>query len=212
MKYDILIVGGGIAGMESALTLGDMGYKVLLVEKEASIGGKMVLLSKVFPTLDCASCISTPKMAATAHHPNITVLTHSEIEQIVQNGNGGFFAKLFKNSTYVDPAACTGCGECELACTVAIPDQFNFNLAARRAAYIPYPQAVPKKALIERHGSSPCIYACPAHLYELNEESGEMQVEFAGCLECGTCMIACIYGSVNWICPRGEFGVQYRYG
>ena len=72
MDYDALVVGSGIGGMESALKLGDMGYKVLVVEKEASVGGKMILLSKVFPTLDCASCISTPKMAATIHHPNIT--------------------------------------------------------------------------------------------------------------------------------------------
>ena len=80
-RHEVLVIGGGIAGMESALTLGDMGYRVLLVEKEASIGGKMVLLSKVFPTLDCASCISAPKMAATAHHPDITVLTSSEVRR-----------------------------------------------------------------------------------------------------------------------------------
>ncbi len=80
--YDVLVVGAGIGGMESALKLGDMGYRVLLVEKEASVGGKMILLSKVFPTLDCASCISTPKMAATIHHPNVTTLTYSEVEGI----------------------------------------------------------------------------------------------------------------------------------
>ena len=162
MDYDTLIVGGGIAGMESALTLGDMGYKVLLVEKEASIGGKMVLLSKVFPTLDCASCISTPKMAATAHHPNITLLNYSEVEDIERRGDGRFIVKLHKKATYVDPAACTGCGECELACTVATPDPFNFGLIAHRAAHIPFSQAVPKKAVIERRGTSPCSFACPA--------------------------------------------------
>ncbi len=82
VDYDVLVVGSGIGGMESALKLGDMGYKVLLVEKEASVGGKMILLSKVFPTLDCASCISTPKMAATIHHPNITALTYSQVDGI----------------------------------------------------------------------------------------------------------------------------------
>lgn len=161
-RHDVLVIGGGIAGMESALTLGDMGYSVLLVEKEASIGGKMVLLSKVFPTLDCASCISTPKMAATAHHPDIRVLTSSEVRQIASRNGRGFLARITRQATWVDAAACTGCGECELACTVAIPDQFNFNLTARRAAHIPYPQAVPKKALIERYGRSPCTDACPA--------------------------------------------------
>jgi heterodisulfide reductase subunit A-like polyferredoxin len=161
-RHDILVVGGGIAGMEAALTLGDMGYGVLLVEKEASIGGKMVLLSKVFPTLDCASCISTPKMAAAAHHPNITILTHSEVDQIVQRDGHGFLARIKRKATYVDGSACTGCGECETACTVAIPDLFNFGLTARRAAHIPYPQAVPKQALIDRYGISPCSAACPA--------------------------------------------------
>ncbi|MDQ1324574.1 MAG: heterodisulfide reductase subunit, partial [Chloroflexota bacterium] len=77
--YDVLVVGAGIGGMESALKLGDMGYKVLLVEKDASVGGKMILLSKVFPTLDCASCISTPKMASTIHHPNIEAMTYGRV-------------------------------------------------------------------------------------------------------------------------------------
>jgi heterodisulfide reductase subunit A-like polyferredoxin len=161
-RYDVLVVGGGIAGMESALTLGDMGYTVLMVEKEPSIGGKMVLLSKVFPTLDCASCISTPKMAATANHPGVTALTHTEIDEIIKRDGGDFLVRLHKKPTFVDPVACTGCGQCETVCTVALPDQFHYQMVARRAAYIPYPQAVPKKALIERHGSSPCSFACPA--------------------------------------------------
>ena len=82
MNYDVLIIGAGIAGLESSLSLGDMGYKVLLVEKESSIGGKMILLSKVFPTLDCASCISTPKMATASHHPNIDLMVYSEVKEI----------------------------------------------------------------------------------------------------------------------------------
>ena len=90
MKYDVLVVGSGIGGMESALKLGDMGYKVLLVEKEGSVGGRMILLSKVFPTLDCASCISTPKMGATIHHANVTVLTYSEVDGIREDGSGWF--------------------------------------------------------------------------------------------------------------------------
>ncbi len=161
-SYDVLVVGGGIAGMESALTLGDMGYKVLLVEKEASIGGKMILLSKVFPTLDCASCISTPKMAATSHHPNVTALLYSEIEGITRDERGLFRVKLRRKPTFVDWAACTGCGECEIVCTVAIPDEFNANLVARRATHIAFPQAVPKKAVVDRFGTSPCSFTCPA--------------------------------------------------
>jgi len=156
MDYDHLIVGGGIAGMESALTLGDMGYKVLLIEKEPSIGGKMILLSKVFPTLDCASCISTPKMASTSHHPNITVLTNSEIDEIEEKQDGSFRVKFRQKATFVDAAACTGCGECETVCSVPIADEFNFGMVARRAAHIPFPQAVPKKAKMDLRGSSPC--------------------------------------------------------
>ncbi len=161
-RSEMLVVGGGIAGMEAALTLGDMGYQVLLVEKEATIGGKMVLLSKVFPTLDCASCISTPKMAATAHHPNIRILTNSEVDQIVPRDGRGFLVKISRKARFVDTTACTGCGECELACTVAMPDPFNFNLASRRSAHIPHAQSVPKKALVQRYGTSPCSAACPA--------------------------------------------------
>lgn len=182
MDYDVLIVGGGIAGMESGLTLGDMGFKVLLVEKEASIGGKMILLSKVFPTLDCASCISTPKMAATSHHPNLTVLTYSEVEHISRKADGAFSVRIRRKPTFVDPAACTGCGDCELVCTVAIPDKFNAELVATRAAHIAFPQAVPKKAVIERAGTSPCSFTCPAgvkaHGYVSLVRSGKYEEAF----------------------------------
>jgi heterodisulfide reductase subunit A len=122
----------------------------------------MILLSKVFPTLDCASCISGPKMSSTINHPNITTMTYSEVQGIAREEDGHFTAKVKEKSRFVDINACTGCQDCERACTVAVPDQFNANLAARRAAYIPFPQAVPKKAVIERDGTSPCIGACPA--------------------------------------------------
>ena len=161
-SYDALVVGSGIAGMESALKLGDMGYKVLLVEKEASVGGRMILLSKVFPTLDCASCISTPKMAASIHHPNVTALTYTEVDDIARQDGGRFKATIRRKPRFVDEAACTGCQLCETACTVAVPDQFNADMVARRAAYIAFPQAVPKKAVLERAGTSPCTYTCPA--------------------------------------------------
>jgi heterodisulfide reductase subunit A-like polyferredoxin len=128
--YDVLVVGAGIGGMESALKLGDMGYRVLLVEKEASVGGKMILLSKVFPTLDCASCISTPKMAASIHHPNVTTLTYSEVDGIEPIAEGRFGARITQKARFVDEAACTGCQKCETACTVSVPDQFNADMVA----------------------------------------------------------------------------------
>jgi heterodisulfide reductase subunit A-like polyferredoxin len=162
MDHDVLVIGGGIGGMESSIKLADMGYKVLLVEKEASVGGRMILLSKVFPTLDCASCISGPKMSSTVNHPNITVKTYSEVAGIRRDAAGRFHATVREKPTFVDWAACTGCDECQTACTVAVPDEFNSGLVARRAAHIAFPQAVPKKAVLDRAGSSPCVTACPA--------------------------------------------------
>jgi len=211
MDYDVLVVGGGTAGMESALSLGDMGYSVLLVEKEASIGGKMILLSKVFPTLDCSSCIATPKMAATFHHPMVTTLTSSEVTGVEQLPDGTFQAKVEQKATFVDPDACTGCGSCEVACTVAIPDQFNFSMVARRAAYIPFSQAVPKKAVIEWVGTSPCTFGCPAgikaHGYVslvragLYDEAMDLILEDSALA--GTLGRAC-YAPCEDVCTRGD--------
>ena len=211
MDYDVLVVGSGIGGMESALKLGDMGYKVLVVEKDASVGGKMILLSKVFPTLDCASCISTPKMAATIHHDNITAFTYSEVEGIESNGDGKFHARIRRKARYVDEVSCTGCQKCETACTVAVPDQFNADMIPRRAAYIAFPQAVPKKAVIDRAGSSPCSFACPAgiqaHGYVSLIRSGEYEKAFQLVLEAtplaGTLGRAC-YAPCETDCTRGE--------
>ena len=215
MDYDALVVGSGIGGMESALKLGDMGYKVLVVEKGPSIGGKMILLSKVFPTLDCASCISTPKMGATAHHPNVTVLTDSEVAAVSRTTGGGFRAKVHRKPRFVDPARCTGCHLCELACTVSVPDQFNGDLVARHAAYIPFPQAVPQKALIERAGTSPCTFNCPAgikaHGYVSLVRSGAYDKAFDLVLETtplvGTLGRAC-YAPCETSCTRSALEGQ----
>ena len=209
--YDVLVVGAGIGGMESALKLGDMGYRVLLVEKEASVGGKMILLSKVFPTLDCASCISTPKMAASIHHPNVTTLTYSEVEGITPGAAGRFQAKVTRKARFVNETTCTGCQLCETACTVAVPDQFNADMIQRRAAYIAFPQAVPKKAVIERVGSSPCSYTCPAgiqaHGYVSLIRSGEYEKAFQLVLDAtplvGTLGRAC-YAPCELECTRGS--------
>jgi heterodisulfide reductase subunit A len=210
-KYDALVVGSGIGGMESALKLGDMGYKVLVVEKEPSVGGKMILLSKVFPTLDCASCISTPKMAATIHHPNIDVLTYAEVEGIRGDGNGGYRATVRQKPKFVDEAACTGCRQCEMACSVAVPDEYNADMVSRRAAFIAFPQAVPKKAVIERAGVSPCTYECPAgikaHGYIALIRSGEYEKAFDLVCEAtplvGSLGRAC-YAPCEAECTRGD--------
>src|ERR1035437_10179187 len=211
MDYDVLVVGSGIGGMESALKLGDMGYRVLVVEKAPSVGGRMVLLSKVFPTLDCASCIATPKMAATAHHPNVTVLTDSEVSGVSRDGEDVFHIQVHRKSRFVDLAACTGCRQCEQACTVAVPDEWNGEMVSRRAAYIAFPQAIPQKALIERPGTSPCIDACPAgikaHGYVSLIRSGLYEEAFQLVLEAtplvGTLGRAC-YAPCESACTRAE--------
>jgi len=211
MDYDVLVVGSGIGGMESSIKLADMGYKVLLVEKEASVGGRMILLSKVFPTLDCASCISGPKMSSTINHPNITTLAYSEVQSIVRNPDGRFVASVKEKAKFVDWAACTGCDACQIACTVAVPDQFNANLAARRAAYIAFPQAVPKKAVLQREGTSPCIGACPAgikaHGYVSLVRAGKYEEAFQLVLDAtplvGTLGRAC-YAPCEGECTRAK--------
>ncbi len=211
LDYDVLVVGSGIGGMESSLKLGDMGYKVLLVEKEGSVGGRMILLSKVFPTLDCASCISGPKMTSTVHHDNITVMTYSEVPAIRRQPDGRFRVSVRRKSPYVDFAACTGCQDCEPVCTVAVPDQFNADLVPRRAAYIPFPQAVPKKALVERAGTSPCTDTCPAgikaHGYVSLIRSGKYEEAFQLVLDAtplvGSLGRAC-YAPCETDCTRGD--------
>ena len=210
-QYDVLVVGAGVGGMESALTLGDMGYKVLVVEKESSVGGRMILLSKVFPTLDCASCISTPKMAAVVNHPNVRTLVYSEVEDITPRAAGSFEVHLKRKPTFVDPAKCTGCAQCETVCTVAVPDEFNYDLTARRAAHIAFPQAVPKKAVITRKGSSPCSFTCPAgvkpHGYISLVRSGKFDEAFRQHLEdaplVGVLSRAC-YAPCEDACSRKE--------
>ncbi len=160
-NYDTLVIGGGIAGQEAALNLANMDYKVLLVEKGLSIGGKMIQLSKVFPTLDCAACITTPKMSETARHPNITLLLNSQVESI-RRENGDFSVEIAKHPRYVIPESCTGCQECEQACPEVRPDEYNANLAGRKVAYIPFSLANPRIAVIDRQETSaPCIAACP---------------------------------------------------
>lgn len=148
LQVEALVVGGGIAGMQAALDLADQGCHVALVEKEASLGGKMIALSKVFPTLDCCSCITTPKMSAVAHHPNIRVLTDCEVQSIQAQGSGYVVAAV-QQPRYVDQSLCTGCRQCEYACPVDLPNPFDLGLSAYRAIRVPFSTAVPQKAILD---------------------------------------------------------------
>jgi len=164
---DVLVIGGGIAGIQASLDLADIGVHVHLVEKSPSIGGHMAQLDKTFPTNDCSTCILSPKMVDCARHPNITIHTLSEV-QSVSGEVGDFTVRVFKKSRYVDESACTACGDCAQVCPIVKRDEFQMGLLTRRAIYIPFAQAIPQSYLVNRDdclGDDPivcgrCIEAC----------------------------------------------------
>jgi heterodisulfide reductase subunit A-like polyferredoxin len=159
---EALVIGAGIAGMQAALDIAEKGFKVHLVEKDPSIGGHMAQLDKTFPTLDCSACIITPKMVDAANHPNIHLLTYSEVIHI--EGKAGHFKVIIrKKPRYVDPAKCTACADCVDQCPVSLPNEFDMGLGRKKAIYIPFPQAVPLKYTIDRQGTPPCTATCPLH-------------------------------------------------
>jgi heterodisulfide reductase subunit A-like polyferredoxin len=158
---NVLVVGGGIAGMQASLDLADRGFKVYLVEKTPSIGGRMAQLDKTFPTMDCSICILAPKMIDVNRRQNIKLLTYSEVKEV--NGEpGNFNVKILKKSRFVDAEKCTGCGECIEVCPVTAPREFDMGLGVRKAIYRPFPQAVPNIFVIDKKGIPPCRAACPA--------------------------------------------------
>ncbi len=157
----VMVVGGGIAGMQAALDLADQGFKVYLIESQAAIGGKMAQLDKTFPTNDCAMCTISPKLVETGRHANIEIFTRSEVQHI-QGSVGNFTVQVHREPRYVDPEKCVSCGDCVQVCPVIVPDRFNEGLSDRRAIYKLYPQAVPNAFAIEKRGIAPCRDACPA--------------------------------------------------
>ncbi len=156
-----LVVGGGVAGIQAALEIADSLHKVYLVEKEPSIGGHMIQLDKTFPTLDCSACILTPKMTLAGSHPFIELMSYSEVIE-VSGFIGNFSVKIRKKPRYIDVKECNGCSDCEKVCPVTVPSEFNMKLGTRKAAYRPFPQAVPSAFVIEKLGKSPCSATCPA--------------------------------------------------
>ena len=150
----VLVIGGGIAGIQASLDLASRGLKVYLVEKTPSIGGRMAQLDKTFPTMDCSICILAPKMIECFRHPNIRLLTYSEVEE-VDGSAGNFTVKVLKNPRFVDEIKCTGCGICSEKCPIKVSNEFDLKLGKRKAIYIPFPQAVPLVSTIDKDH---CLY------------------------------------------------------
>jgi len=158
----VMVCGGGIAGIQSALDLANSGYKVYLVEKSPSIGGKMAQLDKTFPTGDCATCIISPKLVECTRNLNIEIITQSEIETLTGEP-GDFAVKLKQKARFVDISKCNACGDCEKVCPVRVPNEFNRGLSSTTAVRKVYAQATPNAYLVDKgKGKSPCKTACPA--------------------------------------------------
>ncbi|HUV74035.1 MAG TPA: CoB--CoM heterodisulfide reductase iron-sulfur subunit A family protein [Anaerolineae bacterium] len=150
----VVVVGGGIAGIQASIDLANMGLQVYLVEQSPSIGGRMAQLDKTFPTNDCSMCILAPKMIECAGHENVHLLTYSELAGI-DGEAGDFRVTVRRKPRYVDVSKCTGCGECAEKCPRRVPDEFNVGLDKRKAIYLPFPQAVPRKMTID---AGACLY------------------------------------------------------
>jgi len=178
---DALVVGGGIAGLQSALDLADQDFSVVIIEKDLSIGGKMIRLSKVFPTLDCSSCITTPKMASAAHHKNITIYTWCDLKQLT-NSNGSVHARITQKPRYVDQDKCIGCRKCEYSCPVYVPDPEQGGFCATKTIRIPFSNAIPQVAA-------------------LDPES---------CMLCGRCEKVCPTGAVDYFQKPVDFTVEAK--
>jgi len=188
VTHAALVVGAGIAGIQTALDIADNGFKVYLVEQTPSVGGRMAQLDKTFPTLDCSACILTPKMVDVSRHPNIELMTYSEVTDI-SGYVGNFNVKIHKKPRYVDADKCTGCGACAEACRLSgkIPNYHDAFIGKRSAIYIPFPQAVPsthtidpERCLMLTKGkcgkSNLCVEACGAEAIDFEQKAEDVEV------------------------------------
>ncbi|MBU8849689.1 MAG: FAD-dependent oxidoreductase [Desulfobacterales bacterium] len=158
---DVVIIGGGIAGMQASIDIGSSGHKAYLIEKDSTIGGHMLQFDKTFPTLDCAACIGTPKMVEVAQESNIELLSFSEVTN-VSGFIGNFTLDVRQKSRYINEDLCTGCGECAQVCPVSIPNPWDMGMASRKAIGRAFPQAIPITFNIEKKDTAPCRLTCPA--------------------------------------------------
>jgi heterodisulfide reductase subunit A len=208
----VLVVGGGIAGIQASLDLADAGFKVYLVEKAPSIGGRMAQLDKTFPTLDCSACILTPKMVDVAKHPNIELLTNSEVTQ-VKGFVGNYEVTITKKPRYVNEKKCVGCELCTKVCPVKVPDEFNEGLSQTRAIYVYSPYAVPKVAVInsqhclrlkfDKKVCGKCVEACTANAIDFEQRPENIQLKVGG-------IILAVGSQVFDAAKMAEFGYK-RY-
>lgn len=179
---EILIVGGGISGITAALELGYLGHKVHLVERKASLGGNMAKLTKVFPTLDCAQCILTPRMAEVGRNPNVTIYSYAEVKE-VSGRPGNYHVKVFTKPRGVDVQKCRNCGVCTKVCPVSVPDEFNEGRSQRKVAYIEFPQAVPSAYTIDFKSCTKCgkcEQLCPAKAISLADQGSTTDLHVGG--------------------------------
>jgi len=171
----VLVVGGGVAGIQASLDLADSGFRAYLIDQGPSIGGVMAQLDKTFPTNDCSMCILSPKLVATGRHPNITILTNAEVIGL-KGKAGNFEVKLRKKSRYIIEDKCNGCGVCAQKCPIEVVDMYNEGLGKRSAIYVDYPQAVPLKFMIDREkciGCGTCYEICKANAIQYDQEDSE---------------------------------------
>ncbi|MET1124266.1 MAG: CoB-CoM heterodisulfide reductase HdrA2 [Archaeoglobaceae archaeon] len=180
VKRSVAVIGGGVAGIEAALTLAEAGVKVYLIEKRPSIGGHMALLNEVFPTNDCSICILAPKMSDVWNHENVEVITNAEVEEV--NGSvGDFRIKVVRHPRFVDESKCKGCiDDCSSVCPVEVPSEYNFGMGPRKAIYIPFPQSTPLYAVVDwEHciGCRLCEKACQPKAVDFGQQAEKLEIE-----------------------------------